>query len=44
MYSNPIEDKEVNEAENNLLLFFELLIEIDAEHDISRANGCEVQP
>ena len=44
LYSCPLSDAETSEAARNLLGFMELLIEIDAEHGITSANGCEVQP
>jgi hypothetical protein len=44
LYPCPLSDAETHEAARNLLGFMELLLEIDAEHGITRANGCEVQP
>jgi hypothetical protein len=44
LYPVPPTDAEANDAANNLLSFMELLIEIDMEHGITSANGCEVQP
>jgi hypothetical protein len=40
----PMSDAEAKEAASNLLGFMELLLEIDAEHGISRTSQCEVQP
>ena len=43
-YSFALSDAEAKEAASNLLGFMELLLEIDAEHGITRASQCEVQP
>ena len=43
LFPCPLSDAETNEAARNLLGFMELLIEIDMEHGITCANGCEVQ-
>lgn len=44
LYPSPISDAEASEAASNLLSFMELLIKIDREHGITRANDSEVQP
>lgn len=43
LYPRTISDAEAKEAVSNLVSFMDLLIEIDQEHGITRANGSEVQ-